>query len=414
MLKLLISACVIGAGILSVLPQELQENDDRCYQSVLRLQNVSLTGEFLTLQNVLDLDPESMDLVKLNLSKDIDKAIHRLSRECSDSDVKKAVPLDSEIRQLLWLKIGEMLPESKKVRFENYKATSMRLQELQDICAVDSIVLFLDKRLFLSEKQIDLVREMYLKNWNYQLNDIAFLIHSCDYQLRELTDQSELEKLLSKKQIEGFQKLITEPDFNGNRIPGLVGGNAWSSNYLRDLCMNMMELKNAEYEGLVELTDIQRKKLKVSMKKVALDIVNDYEEAQANPIGFDPDIFQFVCDPTESIEERLLRKKTYEIVFDDGQYQRIGERETVRQAMVTAQLVNMVVFSIGRNEISLGLTYDQHLKMVKLIEKYSADLTDYEASSKAICSATDEELSEFLSKRQIELLETICEQLESE
>ncbi len=234
--------------------------------------------ELKQLQDKLQLDDEWIK----SLEKDIEKAAKDLADHASVLLVFGfGTGLNTGLRKAMWGKIEEALPSGKEAAFAEFKEVIVRMQKLRDETAVKGILVFLDNQLCLSEQQVDNLRELYAKNWNSALFEHAGSMPELGLfwgrDAIDLVGEEEFENALSAKQFDAYKSLGQR--FNSSKIrlmePDEVDSNLESA---QTSCNKAMDLKIAEYEGLLEVPSQKLKMLSVGCKGVISKVLNQIEE----------------------------------------------------------------------------------------------------------------------------------------
>ncbi len=391
-------------------------------EKYVQRQTQAVDRELLQLKAKLQLDDEWIESLKISLKDDIKKVAEDIADKANDFVFGFEKNLDSRIREIVWEEIEGMLPEGKNAAFEEFKGMISRMQKLQDETAVNGILVFLDDQLCLSVEQIDRLRILYSKDWDSSLNEQVGILTMNGMIFGRSTIDSigldELEKTLSTKQFEVFEVLGQDSNCLKEILMGGMGqkDDAAGLDAIRLFCDDALDLKLAEYKDLVGISERQMKLISVARKGAVAQIVARYDELLKTGLG-NPDALNGMSIEiertlVEPVVSQCMRtrawKKTLGKIFDETQMQKIEERESARKALATDQVVNYMFYSMGAN---LGLTYDQHVKVVDAIKKSIGDSsTNYVLFAMRILNVPKEEFQEILNDEQWELFKLMLDE----
>ncbi len=282
------------------------------------------------------------------------------------------------------------------------KSKASGLRNLEDKTAINGMLVMLDNQLCLSEEQIDRLRPLFSKDWDSSLNTQALIRVLALFVKgeRALIGIDELEEILSAKQFEfldSFRRLVE------------IG----SEDEYVSLCNVVMGLKLSEYKDLVGMSEQQEESLSVVRKGVVLKAKKRctelYEALFDNPE--DNEIKSSIYVPVISHCRRLeIWQSALGKIFDEMQLQKIEERESARNTFSADQKANNIVFGILQKGVNLGLTHDQHVKMVDVIKKGVGDrfISGWDIQM-IFVSVPEEEFQEILTDEQWELLKPVID-----
>lgn len=384
----------------------------------VQTQTRAATSELNQLKQLLKQDDQWSEKILSSLEEDINAVAKELVEKANESagGIGLDTMLDSNLRQAMWKKVENALPEGMENEFAEYKEMVSSLQRLRDETAIKGVLVFLDDQLCLSQEQIESLQRAYAKHWDSSLNEQAgmFAINGMVFgrAVVDLAGEEEFEKTLTENQLEVFRSLSESSNFLMAVQMNAIGDadEEVNSDSVRAQCEGSLGLKIAEYQALVGLTDKQEKMLTVARKGATARVVERLE-AMIKKANDNPDLM--MMNPNLEVMETLLEpivsqctrepawQKALKKVLDEDQLQKVEAREVQRREMAVDQVVNYLVFTMIQTTEGMQLRYDQHLKMVELIKgKMDVDRCSYFDVAFAIFKATDEELKEILTDDQ--------------
>lgn len=393
-------------------------------EQFIQTQTQAAASELKQLQDQLNLDDEWIEKLKSSLEEDIEAVGKEMAAEANTSvgfGFDSAV--NSKLRSAMWKKIEEALPEGKEAEFEEFKKMISKMQELSDETAVKGLLVFLDNQLCLSQQQVDRLQTIYSENWDSGFNEQvgAMVINGMIFGRAaiDLVSEEEFEKTLTEKQLEVFKSLNQSSNFMMALQMGAMGGDDDGVNLeaVRTQCDDALDLKIAEYEALVGLTEKQKKMLGVARKGAASRVVDRLGEMfkkaneNLNMIGMDLEVMDALMEPVVSqCTRESAWQKTLQKVFDEDQLEKVNARENARREMAIDQVVNYMIFSMIQTTNELGLNYEQHVKLVELVKSKLGDKHhSYFGVAIGIFKASDEEFQEILTDEQWSTFEPMIE-----
>ena len=132
----------------------------------LQMQKKLAEQELNDLQTKFNLDEGICDQILPRLSIDIEVAadlISEVHRGASNYD--RDEHLCSQLRESIWLEVERKLPQETLDDFEAFKTEELQTQAVADEVAIGRLLVYLDNRLFFSERQLRELRELYKKDW---------------------------------------------------------------------------------------------------------------------------------------------------------------------------------------------------------------------------------------------------------
>ena len=380
----------------------------------VQAQTQAVKSELNLLKDQLDLSDDWGGSIEDSLKEDIKRVAKAMSEKRENAAAFGFdTALDPTLRNAMWEKIEEALPDGKEEAFGEFKDMIIKLQRLNDETAVKGILVFLDNQLCLSQTQVDKLKQLYTNNWDSGFNEqVGTMVINGMVFGREpvdLVSGEQFEEILTEQQLEVFKELDQSSNLMMALQMGIMGDEQVNLESVRTQCDKALDLKLAEYEALVGLTEKQKKMLSVARKgavskvsKRISDVFDNNDDAM-NMLGTDLETMEILLEPVVS---QCTRQKAWQNtiakVFDEEQLKKIEVREESRKEMAADQIVNYMLFSMMQMpDTNFGLTYEQHIKLADVVkEKFDGTHLNYFGVAVGIFKVSDEEFQEILSEDQ--------------
>lgn len=383
-------------------------------EQFVQSQTMAAQSELYLLREQLELDDEWSESIKESLEEDIKRVAKEMAEKQENATAFSFnATLDPNLRRAMWEKVEEALPAGKEAAFKDYQDMIIKLQRLNDATAVQGILVFLDNQLCLSQTQVDELKQLYVNSWDSSFNEQVgtMVINGMIFGRNavDLVQREQFEKILNEKQLEVFEALDQNSNLMMALQMGAMGDEQVNLESVRTQCDEALDLKVAEYEALVGLTEQQKKKLAVARKgtitRVSKRIGEVFNDVNNNMdmLGTDLETMEILLEPVISqCTRQSVWQNTIAKVFDEDQLKKIEVREKARREMATDQIVNYMLFSmLQMPDTQFGLTYEQHIKLAAAVkEKYDGTNFNYFAVAVCIFKVSDDEFQEILSDDQ--------------
>ncbi len=395
-----------------------------------RQQAAAVDAELRVLKSELSLDDEWIESLKKSLTDDLDEAAKRISDAADESEVFGFdESLDGQLRELVWKKIEAELPDEKSAEFDAFKDMVNRMQKLKDETALNGVLVYLDNQLCLSKKQIDHLRNLYANDWDSMFNEEASMMSMNGMIMGrgtiDLVSNEEFKKTLSSEQYDLFKNLDESSSFMLMVQMAAMGQQDDSVDIeaIKVKCETALDLKIAEYDALVGISENGMKFLSVARKGAIAQVAGRFEKVlrliddDPNALnGMNVEVMGTLMDPVLSqCTGTSVWQKTLPKVFDEAKMQKISEREEVRTAVAKGQVLNYIVFSFSNMGADLALTVEQHERIVAVIRDRMDDApVNLMALVAAVFTVPDEDFQEILSEEQWGSLKPVLDQQRAE